>query len=165
MPRKRTDGLGLTSWQEVDANLLEIGRLEREIEAIEAHYQKVIELAKTHMVEGVKPLQERRRLLALQMEHFCLAHQEEMAGRSRKLNFGTVSFRKATSVVLRATVRGVVEALKRLGLTDCIRVKEEPDKIRLGHLDGETLAQVGAAKVEKDIFGYEVDRQKVQGAA
>jgi phage host-nuclease inhibitor protein Gam len=160
MARAKSDS-GLSSWADVDETLLTIGRLERQIAQIEGDAQTFIEEIKERAVADVKPLLERKKLLGLQLEHFCLRHREEMAGKSKKLNFGTVSFRQATRVVIKR-IAECLEALKERGLLDCIRVKESPDKDRLRDLPDDVLAAVGAKRIIEDAFGYEVDRERVK---
>jgi phage host-nuclease inhibitor protein Gam len=116
------------------------------------------------MVALVKPLQERKAALEMQLQAFCEGHKNEFKGKSRTLNFGTVSFRQSTKIVIRG-VQSCIEALKSLGLTDFIRTKEAPDKDKMKDLDDATLSQVGAKRQPEDVFGYEVDRERVREAA
>jgi phage host-nuclease inhibitor protein Gam len=162
MAKARVKDEGLKDWGEVDLALLEIGRLDRDVESVEAEAQKLIEAAKQEMVARTQPLLARRKLLALQMEHFCLRHQGEMEGRSRVLNYGVVKLKRAARISYKATVGAVVAALERLGLEHCIRRKAEPDKERLRLVEDEILALAGVRKVEYDSFSFEVDREKVR---
>ena len=163
MARKRIEN-GLKNWQEADEALLEIGRCERKIEAIEADIQRSMELIKEQAVKMVKPLQERRVALELQLQAFCESRREEFKGKSRVLNFGTVSFRVSTKIVIRG-LAACLEALKKLGLGDYIRVKESPDKEKMKDLADATLAEVHAKRQPEDVFGYEVNRERVKEAA
>jgi hypothetical protein len=71
--------------------------------------------------------------------------------RSKELVFGVVKFRVATSIVLKVGKEACLKALKALGLTDCIRIKEEVDKEAVDKLlDGVTLAKVGASRKTVD---------------
>jgi phage host-nuclease inhibitor protein Gam len=163
MARKRVEN-SIKSWQEADEALLQIGRLDREIEAHEAAAQKYIESIKEDLIQRVKPRQEIKAALEMQLQAFCEARREEMKGKSRKLNFGTVSFRQSTRIVIRG-VQACIAALKSLNLHDFIRVKESPDKDKMKDLDDAVLAKVGAKRQPEDVFGYEVNRERVKEAA
>lgn len=163
MARQKVENT-IKSWGGVDAALLEVGRIERRIEALEADAQGFIEEIKERTVADVKPLLERKNFLVAQMALFCDAHREEMKGKSWKLNFGTVSFRATAKIVI-SKVKACVEALLRLRLMDCLHVKYTPDKEQMKELDDTVLAQVGAKRVEADEFGYVLDREKVKEAA
>jgi len=163
MARKRVES-GIKTWEEADQVLLEIGRIDREVEAMEAELQRSIEAAKEQAVRFVKPLQELKAALELSLKAFCEGRRDELKGKSRILNFGAVSFRLSTKIVIKG-LQACLDALKFLGLGDFIRVKESPDKDRLKDLDDATLAQVGARRVVEDVFGYEVNRERVREAA
>ncbi len=163
MARKRLES-DIKNWSGVDDALLAIGRIDRDIEILEAHAQGEIEEVKARLVGAAKPHQERKKVLELQIQTFCEAHREEMKGKSRKLNFGKVSFHLGTKIVIRG-LAACVEALKKLGLKDYVKVKESPNKERLRELDDAVLEQVGAKRVPEDVFGYEIDRERVQEAA
>lgn len=163
MARKRVES-GLKSWEEADGALRQIGEIERRIEGFEAAGQKAIEQIKENVITEVKPLQEQRSALELQLQAFCEAHREEFKGKSRVLNFGTVSFRKSTKIIIKG-VKACIDALRKLGLKDYIRVKESPDKEKMKDLDDAVLIQVGARRQPEDVFGYEVNRERVKEAA
>jgi len=160
MARKRV-ATGIESWEGADQALLEIGRLERQIEQYEADLQALLEEAKQETQAAVAPLQKQKRLLELQLQRFVEARREELTGKSRKLNYGTVGYRQTTRIVIRAAAACVM-ALKALGLGQYLRVREAPDKERLRELDDATLAQVGARRVVEEVFGYQLDRARIQ---
>lgn len=164
MARKRLEN-SIKDWAGVDAALLSIGQIDREIELFEGACQKEIERQKVYTVSQVKPLHERKTALELQIQAFCEGRREEMGNKkSRELNFGKVSFRLSTKIVIRG-VQACIDALRSLGLKDFIRVKESPDKEKMKDLDDAVLAQVGAKRQPEDVFGYEVNRERVKEAA
>ena len=164
MARKRLEN-SIKDWAGVDAALLSIGQIDREIEGYEADIQKVVEELKQETIRIVKPLQEKKTALELQIQAFCEGRREEMGNKkSRELNFGKVSFRLSTKIVIRG-VQACIDALRSLGLKDFIRVKESPDKEKMKDLDDAVLAQVGAKRQPEDVFGYEVNRERVKEAA
>ncbi len=144
MARKRVEST-IKSWEGADRVLLEIGRLERQIEGYEANSQDAIEKIRAGTVALAKPLQEHKAALELQLQAFCEAHRGEFKGKTRMLNFGTVSFRQSTKIVIRG-IKTCIDALKGLGLKDYVRTKETPDKEKMKDLDDATLAQVGAKR-------------------
>ena len=100
----------------------------------------------------------------MQLQAFCESRRAEFKGKSRVLNFGTVSFRVSTKIVIRG-VAACIQALKTLELAAYVRVKESLDKEKMKDLDDATLAQVGAKRQTEDAFGYEVNRERVKEAA
>ncbi|MCL4501164.1 MAG: host-nuclease inhibitor Gam family protein [Deltaproteobacteria bacterium] len=163
MARKRVES-GIKDWAGADQALLAIGRLEREIEAIEADIQRNLELIKEQAVQMVKPLQEMKAALELQLQAFSEAHKDDFKGKSKTLNFGAVSFRLSSKIVIHG-VKACLEALRSLGLKDYIRVKESPDKEKMKDLGDAILGQAGAKRVTEDVFGYEVNRERVKEAS
>lgn len=164
MARTRLEN-SIKDWAGVDAALLCIGQFDREIEKHEADLQKVVEEVKLASIGYVEPLQQRKKALELQIQAFCEGHRDEMGNKkSRELNFGKVSFRISTKIVIRG-VKACIDALKSLNLQDFIRVKESPDKDKMKDLDDAVLSQVGAKRQPEDVFGYEVNRDRVKEAA
>jgi phage host-nuclease inhibitor protein Gam len=163
MARKRVES-SVKDWAGVDQVLLEIGQIDRQIESAEAQAQEGIEAIRTEAVKLVKPWQEQKAALELQLRAFCEAHRGEIKGKSKPLNFGTVSFRLSTKIVIRG-VQACIDGLKALGLAAYVRVKEQPDKEKMKDLDDAILAQVGASRKTEDAFGYEVNRERVKEAA
>lgn len=154
----------IDNWQEADETLLAIGRLERQIEQYEAEFQGLIEEAKAETVAAVQPLQEKRNLLALQLELFCEARREEFGDKkSRELNYGKVSFRQSTRIVIKG-VKACVARLKDRGWFEFLRVTESPNKDKLKELPDHTLADLGARRQVEDVFAYEVDKARIQEA-
>jgi len=152
----------LANWQEADEALLKIARLERQIEGLEAAMQDDIEAVKREAVKMVKPLQEEKNLLALALELFCEARKEEFGERkSRELNYGRVGWRQSTRILIRR-VKDCVESLKSLGLGKCLRVSENPNKEAMKQLEDGVLAQVGASRKVEDVFGYELNQERLR---
>lgn len=160
MGRKRLENARLRSWDEVDEALKAIGQIDREVAALEAALNERIELLKENTKQQVQPRLYEKEYLELQIKEFCEAHREDMVGKSRKLNFGTVSFRQSTRILIKG-VENCLAALKERGLWQCITVKESPNKPEMQKLDDMTLAEVGARRDIRDVFGYEVDMEKV----
>lgn len=155
----------LASWDDVDQCLAEIGKIDREIGLLEAAQQEQIDALKAATKAAAEPHQVKKTGLELAIQQYCEAHRAEFANaKTRKLNFGSVGFRLSTSVVIKR-IADTLAALKALGLTHCIRVKEELDKDAMRNLPTETLAEVGAGLKTVDAFGYEIDREQLAEAA
>lgn len=165
MARKRISGTALQTWEDVDAALREIGTIDRDLGRLEAAQNAAIDRVKADTKAKAKPMQDRKAALELAMKEFCEAHRVEFAkAKTKTLTFGSVGFRLSTRVLIKR-VGDTLQALKDLGLTHCIRTREEPDKEALKALDTETLASVGAVLKTEDAFGYEINVERLQDAA
>lgn len=165
MARKRISGTTLQTWEDVDNALREIGTIDRDLGRLEAAQNAAIDRVKADTKAKAKPMQDRKAALELAMKEFCEAHRVEFAkAKTKTLTFGSVGFRLSTRVLIKR-VGDTLQALKDLGLTHCIRTREEPDKEALRALDTETLASVGAAIKTEDAFGYEINVERLQDAA
>lgn len=159
--RQRFTQAALKSWDEVDLNLKEIGEIDLQVEAAEAELTKQTSDLRLEKELAVKPLLERKEKLALEIKDFTERHREELKGKSRVLNFGTVGFRQTTSIILR-NVKAVLEALKAKGMHECITVKESVSKEALKEYPDEALLAIGARKKVEDVFWLEPDRETLR---
>ena len=165
MVRKRIEGTALNSWEEVDACLREIGRIDRELRLLEAMQNEMIDKIKEETRNSAQPLQDKKTGLELAIRDYCEANRAEFAKvKTKVLIFGSVGFRLTTRIMIRR-VAETLQALKDLALTQCIRVKEEPDKEAMKNLSDETLAEVGACRKTENVFGYEINQEKIREAA
>lgn len=165
MTRKRMTSPGLSSWDDVDQALAEIGEIDRELGLIEASQQESIDRIKATTKTTAEPLQLRKAALEALIQQYAEANRGELQKtKTKALTFGTVGFRLSTRVVIKR-VADTLQALKDMGLKACIRVKEEVDKEAMKNLPLETLAAVGASLKTEDAFGYEVNREKLAEVA
>jgi phage host-nuclease inhibitor protein Gam len=145
-----------------DANnvLKEIGLLEREIESIDSEAHKQIAEIKAEAEKKGKPVRKRIADLAALLGAFAEYNREELF-KDRKtvsLSFGSFGYRKTTAISVKKTT---VELLKKMGLLQYVRVKEEPDKEAMAALDDEALSQVDAVRKVKDDFFLEADKEEI----
>ncbi len=145
-----------------DANLVlkEIGILERELEAIDAEAHKKIAEVKAEAVNAGEPIRKRIADLSALLGAYAEYNKAELF-KDRKtveLSFGVFGYRKSTSITCRKTT---VDLLKKLNLTQFIRVKEEPDKDAMASMDDDQLAQVDAVRKIKDDFFCEANREEI----
>lgn len=165
MARKRIEGTALNSWDEVDACLREIGKIDRELRLLEAMQNEMIDKIKSETKDSAEPLQNKKTGLELAVKDYCEANRGEFAKvKTKTLTFGSVGFRLTTRIMIKR-VAETLQALKDLALTQCIRVKEEPDKEAMKNLSDETLAEVGACRRTENVFGYEINQERIREAA
>lgn len=166
MARKRIEtGTTLQSWDEVDRCLAEIAAIDRELCLIETSQAEQIDAIRTASKAEADPLQAKKTGLELAIKDYAEANRAEFAKvKTKELTFGSVGFRRSTKINIKR-VADTLQALKDLGLTSCIRITEAPDKEAMKNLDTETLANVGAALRQEDVFGYEVRREELAEVA
>ena len=106
--------LRVESWAEVEAALVELGRLEQAMLAIEVERATALERA----AEAARPLEAKQAELEAALERFCrerwgeFARENGQGRRSRQLLFGRVGFRRTQAVVVRSEEQAL-EALRR----------------------------------------------------
>lgn len=165
MARKRMTATTLADWDEVDTCLKHIGEIDRELALLEAAQQEAIDAIKAETKAAAEPLQGKKAGLELAIQQYAEANRAEFVkAKSRELTFGSVGFRLSTRVIIKR-VADTLQALKDLGLTGCIRCREECDKEAMKNLPLETLHAVGAALKQEDAFGYEIKREALAEVA
>lgn len=163
MARKtvKTDGTVLTSWAEVDLALAEIGVLTRTVTQLESEQNKAIDQVKAKTKQKAEPSLSRKIALEEALKAFCDGQRSEfIAQKTKYLTFGSVGYRQSTRVMVKK-VGDTLSALKDLGMTGHIRIKEDLDKESLRNLDSETLANIGVALRTENVFGYELSVEEI----
>lgn len=161
MARKRIEGTALTTYEDVDNVLRHIGEIDRDLDLSQAATDEAIDLVKQGHKERTEPLHAIKANLERQLKEFGESRRIDFAEvRNRELTFGSIGFRRSTSVVIKK-VGDTLQALIDLGLTQCVRTKQEPDKDAMRELSSETLASCGAALKVVDAFGYEIKREQI----
>lgn len=155
----------LDTLADVDRTLLRLGEIERDLEAISAHTEESIALAREEAKTMAAPLAEEKALLERALTDYGSVHRAEFGSeRTRDLTHGAVGFRLSSRVVIRR-VGDTLAALKSLGLASCIRTTETPNKEAMRQLDVATLASVGAYIKTDDTFWYELKREELAEVA
>lgn len=163
MARKRIEGTALQSWDDVDATLAEIGKVDRELALIESAANERIEETRAAMKTAAQAHLDKKAGLELAIKEYCDANRAEFAKvKSKTLTFGEVGYRLSTKIMIKR-VAETLQALKDLALTSFIRIKEEPDKEAMKGMTDDLLAEVGAARKTENVFGYTVNQEKLQG--
>ena len=146
--------------------LREIAEAELALGDNEAELNRQIIGAKKVAEQESKPYADRISKLERDVKEFVTDHRDELGkAKSRSLNFGEVGFRLSTTISVPKAKEKVAEIVRRLKarqMTDCIIVKEKISKDALRKYGEDTVNAVGATWKQKDTFGYEVFKDKVE---
>ena len=157
----------LENWQDADDALRTIGEHMRDIAAVENVMNEQIAAAKAAAEAKARPAKEQIALLETALRVYTTEHRDDLGkAKSKALNFGTVSFRKSTKVKLPTAVtklKAIIDALRAKGMTDCINQPDpKVDKEALKKYPASEIIAVGASLVVDDVFGYDVDMERIQ---
>lgn len=159
--RKRIEGSAqVKSLDDANQALAEIGRLTMQLEAIDGKAAEKI--GKIKEDAAAKGAEARDRIKDL--ENALTIYSEYNKGelfkdrKSIPLSYGSIGYRLSTKVSVKKTT---LELLQKLFNGKGTRTKEEVDKEQLKDWEDTDLAQVDAAKVTKDTFYYEVNRDEI----
>jgi phage host-nuclease inhibitor protein Gam len=161
MARTKSNELAIKTIEEADGLLREMCEIEAEIEAIDNAADEKIAAIKAEAATVGKPLRDRYKGMVKTMEAYARYFRGELFKdrKSMERPFGSFGFRKAPDAV--SVSKETAELLKKFGLKQYVRTKIEPDKEAMLALDDETLAQVGAARKQKEDFFVETKRELV----
>lgn len=168
MARKRISSMvTLHNWQEVDDALRQIGEHDRDIKAAENVMNEQIASAKAAATARVQPLKEQVAELELALKEFALAHRDDMDGRkSKQLSFGSVGFRRSTKIGLpsaKEKIAAIVAQLRARGMDECVNQPDPKiDKEALKKYGADIVAEVGATLTVEDVFGYEINEERLR---
>lgn len=161
MARKRIEEPALESWEEVDSTLKKIREAELEVSRISADMEKCIIDIKENTEKQIVPYKNEIKKLELQVKEFVSLNKDELKGKSREMTFGTVGFRMSTKLVLPKVVDKMIKQPKKLGMGDCVTVKESVNKDILKTYDEKTILMVGASLKKEDTFWYETKQEEI----
>lgn len=148
--------------RDVDRRLTTLGKLDREIAAVQLELRETMELAREQAVRRIAPLEARRKQALAGLRRFALQNKNRYfsdPSRSIDLAHGRIGFRRVAKT---RTSRETVELLRKRRLDRAIRVREVPDKNEMAKWDEAQLARVGARRVEQDHFYYLVRDEDAQ---
>ncbi len=150
----------VNDWGHANEMIGRIGKLQRQIETKQNQAQERIDKTKAACVRAVGPLQEKIDLNVMSLQAFAQSNQEEFGkARSRKLDYGTLGWRKATSIRVGKRTK---ELIKRLFLgtkkKQCLHITETVSKTGLAQLTDEQLKRIEARREVTDDFFVEPDR-------
>lgn len=167
MARKRiVEAPALKSWAEVDAALREIAENELALDDIEAEMNRQIIGAKKVAEQDSKPHADRISKLERDIKEYVEEHRTDLGkAKTKALTYGAVGFRLSTTVSVpraKEKVEEIIRRLKARKMNDCIVVKEEVSKDNLKKYGEDTVNAVGATWKQKDVFGYETFKEKLE---
>ncbi len=150
------------SWDEIDERMLEIGRKDLEIAALDAQLQERILMAGADLMPKIKRLQEERGGLAGGVVEFAVEHRADVDGKTWKGAFGKLTWpNESSAVVLLVEEETVIKKLKGQGLEHCVRHVESVDKEALRALTGVDAKKLGFRVETKNAAGEETDPPKL----
>jgi len=159
--RKRIEeSIQVKSLDDANQALAEIGRLTMQLEAIDGKAAEKIGKIKEDAAAKGEEARNRIKDLENAVTIFAEYNKGELFKdkKSIPLSYGSIGYRLSTKVSVK---RSTLELLTKLFGGKGIRVKEEVDKEQLKDWEDSDLAQVDAAKVTKDTFYYEVNREEI----
>lgn len=147
------------SFEQADNALQKLGELQLAINQAEHTAADKINEAKLELAEATKPLQDEIQGIVYSLELFANARKSEFGkGRSKKLQFGKIGWRKSVAIVIaKNTLALIKKAFKPARALDCIILKEAVSKDALAKLTDEDLKIVNARRKETDAFYAEPD--------
>lgn len=153
----------------VNQALAELGEIKRRIDGIETEMNEKIDQAKMEAGALCAPLQARREALESGVLAFAEYNREELfqKKKSLKLDFGSIGYRKSTSIktLAKTTWAMVLGRIKELKFTEAIRTKEDVNREVLQTWPDERLVLVGAKRVEEDTFWIELKEESLLAGA
>lgn len=130
--RIKTNALPVPASQsEAETLLEEIGLLQRQVARIETEMNDALAEVKARHEEAARPLNEEIEAKFQALHAWAEANRAELlrkGGKTAKLATGEVSWRTTPPSVSIRQPNVVIETLKRLGLSDLVRTKEEVNK-------------------------------------
>jgi len=154
--RSKEKASEIVSWYEATRALERILIIESRIANLESKALERTGQIEKRLGEESAGLLSRVEVLRRGLERFFNNHSHGL--RSRSLPSGRIGFR----IVSRLAIENPASTLKRLsrlGLGDCIRIREEIDHGALDKLDERTLKKIGVKRVTRDVF-YASPRKK-----
>lgn len=150
----------LETLDDVNLAMKDIGLWQKELDAIDTAAHKKIAEIKTEASKEGEELREKISGTVAKIQAFAEYNKDEFFTdrKSVDLSFGTMGWRKSTSISVKKTT---LELLKQLKMKKFIRIKEEVDKEQLSTLDDETLATVDAVRKIKNEFFVEAKTEEI----
>lgn len=159
--RKVTAAPVLPDWAAVDGALRDIRECEHALTELGVDRDRRIDSVKEEYSKMALPLQNRIKKLEGDVKAYADAHREELTGKSRKLNFGTVGYRISSRLILPASKAAeAIATLKALGRKEFIKTTETLDRAALLRQPVELLNQIGAYIQQRDEFYYDVSGEE-----
>lgn len=166
--KPKTPAVVIASLDDADEVLREMAECYRQIVGITVHMNEAIDAAKEAAKLQAAAPTARLKALEESLATYATYQKDELfkARKSITRVFGTFGFRKSTKITpaKKQTWGSILEALKKLGLAQAVRTKEEVNKEVLQEWPDERLEAVGACRDRRDEFWCEVDFAALEGA-
>lgn len=169
-PRTKPQPLVIADTAQADEALRQLAEITREQGRIESGMNDQLDQIKAAAKAQQEPLAASRKRLEEALAVFAIQRKDELFGgrkRSLEMVFGTIGFRKASSLRLLAkhTWGQVLQRLLDLNLVQGIRTKLEVDKDELRTWPAERLETVGVKLDTVDEFYLELKQEALKDAA
>lgn len=169
-PRSKPQPLVIADATQADEALRQLAEITREQDRIETGMNAQLDQIKAAARLQQEPLAASRKRLEEALAVFAIQRKDELFSerkRSLELVFGTIGFRKSTSLRLLAkhTWAMVLGRLQDLNLSAGIRIKPEVDKDTLRTWPAERLETVGVKLETVDEFYVELKQESLKDAA
>lgn len=155
-----TDKLIIKDVQQAEGVLAEMSAIGRKLLLIEGAMNEEIDNAKARAQQEGASLIVRYNELEKAVKAFGTLNKSRLFSekRSLELAFGTISFRQSTRITLqhRVTEEMALQALRELGLSEGIRVKEELDRTAMADWPDSKLETVGMKRRTVDTISVDV---------
>lgn len=152
------------SWEEVNAALKQLGELYIKTQKIEGEQTLKINKIKEEMLIKAGAIKTQIAEIEKNIEKFAMQNKSEfLKNRTKKLSFGTISFRLVESVKC-ICKEEAIKALKALNLDFLIRSKEDLDKdecLKYAKQDEKLLLKAGISVKAEDKVKIEPDFVKL----
>lgn len=152
------------TWEEVDKAIKRLGELYIEKQDIEGKLTIRYNELKAYGNEKISGVASEIKNIEKEIERFANQNKEEfLKTRSKKLNFGTISYRLSKKVVCKC-IESAVMVLKTLNLDFLLRTKTELDKDEILKCEDDltsTLAKANISIVSEDKIRIEPDYVKL----
>lgn len=153
--------------QQAEGVLAEMSAVERKLLLIEGAMNEEIDNAKARAQQEGASLIVRYNELEKAAKAFGTLNKSRLFSekRSLELAFGTISFRQSTRITLqhRVTEEMALQALRELGLSEGIRVKEELDRTAMADWPDSKLETVGMKRRTVDTISVDVKSEALAG--
>ena len=161
------DAAQLKSWDDVNRALKEIATGEIEIAKIEGDMNIKINEIKDTAERQCAPIRAAIDKLGKQLKEFAELNRPDFGkSKSRRITFGIIGFRASQSIVVKAALlQKIIDNLRKLDMTDCVKVTETVNKDVLATYPDDKIISSGATIKKDDTFWYETDKTSLQDPA
>jgi len=146
------------SWAAADKALKQLGDLELDNTSIQNRAKAAIDEIKAEAADHTAKNNAKIKAITKGLEVFALQNKSEFSGKSKKLGFGSIGWRKSTAIkISKHTLTLIKKVFSKAKAANYIKVKETVNKTALASLTDEQLAGVEARREGRESFYAEPD--------